>query len=311
MLKPAKYIMDMGTDINPTVSVILPTYNRSYIIENAVKSVLNQNFPDFELIIVDDGSTDNTEEIIKSFSDERIKYIKHKENRGASAARNTGLRISRGKYIAFIDSDDIWLKEKLNTQVEFLEESSFEIGAVFSQTILETPRGKKIIPDKKSLTHEEIKEILMYKNIIPLQSVLIKKICIEKTGFFDERFPRFQDWEFLFRIAQKFKISYLDKPLVISTIQPDGISANKKLLIPAFKLFIEKYKSQIKKSAIAKLYRRLGIIAYSYQSRKEGIIFLLKSLKYNPICIKTYIALIVAGMGENLFKSLFIGDDKS
>jgi len=91
---------------NPTVSVIIPTYNRAHTIGRAIKSVLNQTYQDFEIIVVDDGSTDNTEEVVKSFRDKRIRYIQHKKNKGAAAARNTGIKSAKGKYIAFQDSDD-------------------------------------------------------------------------------------------------------------------------------------------------------------------------------------------------------------
>jgi len=99
---------------NPTISVIIPTYNRANFIDVAIKSVLNQSYQDFEIIIVDDGSTDNTEEIVKNFNDFRINYFFHKFNQGISAARNTGIKACQGKYIAFLDSDDEWLPEKLD-----------------------------------------------------------------------------------------------------------------------------------------------------------------------------------------------------
>ena len=108
------------------VSVIITTYNRAHLVGKAIKSVLNQTFQDFELIVVDDGSTDNTEEVINSFNDTRIRYIRHKINKGGNAARNTGLRNSKGEYIAFLDSDDEWLPEKLERQLEVFKKSQDE-----------------------------------------------------------------------------------------------------------------------------------------------------------------------------------------
>lgn len=100
----------------PTVSVVIPTYNRAHLVGRAIQSVLNQTYQDFEIIVVDDGSTDNTEEVVKSFNDPRIRYIRHDQNRGGSAARNTGIKMARGEYIAFQDSDDEWLPEKLESR---------------------------------------------------------------------------------------------------------------------------------------------------------------------------------------------------
>jgi len=104
------------TDKSVTVSVIIPTYNRAHLVGRAIRSVLNQTYQDFEIIVVDDCSTDNTEEIVKGFNDHRIRYMRHDRNRGGSAARNTGIKASQGKYIAFLDSDDEWLLKKAESR---------------------------------------------------------------------------------------------------------------------------------------------------------------------------------------------------
>jgi len=118
----------------PTVSVIISTYNRAYLIDRFIQSVLNQTYQDFELIVVDDGSTDNTEDIIRQFQekDKRIKYIKHDKNKGGSAERNTGIKNSVGKYIAFQDSDDEWFPEKLEKQMEVFKNTSSKVGVVYT-----------------------------------------------------------------------------------------------------------------------------------------------------------------------------------
>src|SRR4030043_1337098 len=102
----------------PTVSVIIPTYNRAHLVGRSIRSVLNQTYQDLEVIVVDDGSKDNTAEIVRGITDPRIVFLKHEKNRGVSAARNTGLKAARGKYIAFQDSDDEWLPQKLEKQLE-------------------------------------------------------------------------------------------------------------------------------------------------------------------------------------------------
>ena len=104
------------TDKSVTVSVIIPTYNRAHLVGRAIRSVLNQTYQDFEIIVVDDCSTDNTEEIVKGFNDHRIRYMRHDRNRGGSAARNTGIKASQGKYIAFLDSDDERLLKKAESR---------------------------------------------------------------------------------------------------------------------------------------------------------------------------------------------------
>src|SRR5690348_13147078 len=109
------------------VSVIIPTHNRSDFLRNAITSVLNQTYQDFEIIVVDDGSTDNTSEVVANFSDERITFIRHDTNKGGSAARNTGILASKCDYIAFLDDDDEWLPDKLRKQMEILVASPPEV----------------------------------------------------------------------------------------------------------------------------------------------------------------------------------------
>lgn len=119
----------------PTVSVILPTYNRAHLLERAIQSVLDQTYPDFEIIVVDDASIDNTVNIIKGIINERIRYIRHEKNKGAAAARNTGIKLAKGKYIAFQDSDDEWLRDKLEKQIKIFETVSPEVGVVYTSDI--------------------------------------------------------------------------------------------------------------------------------------------------------------------------------
>ena len=129
----------------PIISVIIPTYNRENMIGYAIKSVLNQTFKNLEIIVVDDGSTDNTEEIIRDFKDKRVKYIKkYKKNRGISVARNIGIKVARGKYIAPLDSDDEWLPEKLDKQIKILQDGPPELGVVYSNSCYIDKSGKNM-----------------------------------------------------------------------------------------------------------------------------------------------------------------------
>ena len=139
---------------NPTVSAIILTYNRANLIEKAIKSVLKQTYQDFEIIVVDDGSTDNTGEIIRGFKDKRVKYIKkYKENKGSSVARNIGIKVARGKYIALLDSDDEWLPEKLDKQIKILQDGSPELGVVYSNSYYIDENGKNMnkLPNSKKV----------------------------------------------------------------------------------------------------------------------------------------------------------------
>ena len=199
---------------SPTVSVIIPTYNRAHLIGRAIQSVLNQTYQDFELFVVDDGSTDNTEEVIKSFRDERIRYIRHEKNKGGSAARNTGIKAARGKYIAFQDSDDEWLKDKLEKQVKAMRNLDPGVwGGMYCgfYAII----NKRIVVIRATKKGNLKKELLSKKlNIGASSTLLFSREAIEEIGFFDENFERHQDWEYLIRFFRRYKLFAIEQPLV-------------------------------------------------------------------------------------------------
>lgn len=157
----------------PEVSVILPTYNRSKTLDRAIRSVLSQTYKDFELIVVDDGSTDNTEALIKNIIllDKRVKYLKLQTNSDVCKARNTGILASSGKYIAFQDSDDEWLPEKLMKQVEIIKTQPEDVGMVYCFMYYITDDSKRIshkirfLPDETDLYRKGL--MYMFRGIGP------------------------------------------------------------------------------------------------------------------------------------------------
>lgn len=120
-----------GSAINPTVSVVIPTYNRAALLGRSIRSVLGQSYKDFELIVIDDGSTDETSHVVADFADPRIRYLPLPHNTGAGAARNAGVRVARGKFLAFQDSDDEWLPSKLAKQISAFESGPARLGMVY------------------------------------------------------------------------------------------------------------------------------------------------------------------------------------
>ena len=171
------------TENKPTVSIIIPTYNREQLIARSIKSVLNQTYQDFEIIIVDDASTDNTEEVISNFNDKRIRYIRHEKNKGAAAARNTGIRAARCDYIAYQDSDDEWLPEKLARQMELLEDASPQVGVIYTGFWKTENHRRTYIPFSwVSQKNGDIHKELLKGNFIGSPVVLTKKECFRQGG---------------------------------------------------------------------------------------------------------------------------------
>ena len=274
----------------PTVSVIIPTYNRAHLISRAIKSVLNQTYQDFEVIVVDDGSTDNTEEVIKEFQkkDERIKYVRHEKNKGGSAARNTGIKAAKGKYIAFLDSDDEWLPEKLEKQMKVFENAPAKVGVVYTDMWRTMRNKRKYYFSSPMITPEDgiiYKQALDYKVMnIGIQTAVIKREVFEKVGMFDEKFPRFIDLEFFIRISKHYYFYHLGEPLVNYFDADKGISANTKALITARKLILEKYFKDIKedKKVLAKHYLGIAAALCINGEIEDGEIYFAKAFKAYP-----------------------------
>lgn len=222
------------------ISVIIPTYNRGSRILASVDSVLSQTYRDIELIIVDDGSTDDTESVIKGIKDERVRYARQ-NNQGACAARNYGIRLAKGDYIAFQDSDDQWYKEKLEKQIRFLEEMDADV--VFCKMLEKCGSFERVVPANIKEGRLGYRDSLMG---IGTQSLFMKAAIAEQNAF-DIDFPRLQDLEWILRANEKYKIYCMDEVLVDYIIGEDSISASGEKLYRACRLLLEKDRDLIKK----------------------------------------------------------------
>jgi len=209
----------------PKVSVVIPTYNSAPYIAKTLESVFVQTYKDYEVIIVDDGSTDDTREVLKPFL-HRIRYI-YQDNRGPAAARNMGIRLAEGEYIAFLDSDDRWLPEKLRLQVEHLT-SNPEVGLVYTDIgIIES--GPRAVNYAKVRKHSGfVFWELLGTNFIPTTTVMVRRECFEKLGPLDES-PIVQgaeDYDVWLRIARHYKIGYIPIKLAEHRCRSDSHSRN-------------------------------------------------------------------------------------
>jgi len=263
MLISKKPQQNRGVEKKPKVSVIIPTYNRAHLVRRAIRSVLNQTYQDFEVIVVDDCSTDNTAEVLKEFKDNRIKYIRHKVNRGVAAARNTGIKVAEGSYVALLDSDDRWLPSKLEKQMKVFEKAPQEVGVVYTGLWRISSNRKLYIPSPKVPCKYEgdVYKNLLRVNFVGNSSVVIKKECFKKVGLYDEHLPSVEDRELLLRISRYYHFRCVDEPLVILYESPDSISLNYNLRIKVYKLFFKKYFYEIKndRKALANLYFKIGL----------------------------------------------------
>ncbi|WFU50067.1 glycosyltransferase family 2 protein [Sinorhizobium terangae] len=218
------------------VSIILPTFNRSSTLVGAINSVITQSHKDLELIVVDDGSTEDIEKVVRSIADDRIRYIRRELNGGAAAARNTGLKYAKGDYVAFQDSDDIWLPGKLEKQLALLCSLPAHFGAVTGAKIiygrdssfnygptriaLAPPPDGRLCPDEGQL------ERLLTENRISVQNTLFRHNCMPTLEWFDPCARANEDWEFAIRLVQHTTVYEDIEPVVLGFVSADSISAN-------------------------------------------------------------------------------------
>lgn len=196
----------------PLVSVIIPTYNRSWMVQEAIDSVLDQDFTDYELIVVDDGSGDSTPTILAGYG--RAITVHHQSNRGVSAARNHGIAAASGQLIAFLDSDDLWLPRKLATQVKFFKDHP---DAVINQTQERWIRnGVRVNPRQR---HHKFSGMIFEHSLalclVSPSAVMLKKSLFDDVGVFDEQLPACEDYDLWLRISCRYPVHLIDTPLII------------------------------------------------------------------------------------------------
>ncbi|MDQ7786444.1 MAG: glycosyltransferase family 2 protein [Thermodesulfovibrionales bacterium] len=260
---------------NPFFSVIIPTHNRANLLSQAIQSVLNQTYNNFELIIIDDHSTDNTQEIIKAFSDSRIKSIVNDHKKGAAGARNAGIFKAMGQWVAFLDDDDIWFPQKLELQYDMIHNVGKIVGLIYTgYAVYDFDKMKEvqiITPEKEGWIQKD----LLYTNCIgPPCSVIIRKSLLEQIKGFDDDFPAYQDCDLYVRIAGLAQIAYIkDTLLYVRTSGNDRISVNPQKKLDGFLLFQKKYNALIKNNPVLKHRISSVILYYAIRLKNWPVVF--------------------------------------
>jgi len=247
-----------------TFSVIIPVYNRASTLKSAIESVLSQTFSDYEIIVVDDGSDKVVKKALKPYMG-RVKYIKLNNNFGVSHARNIGIKAARGKYIAFLDSDDLWLPDKLQMQFDMFQQSDLPVIHTNEFWF----RGDRFINQGKRHKRYGGKifdKVLDFCRISP-SSVAIRKDVFKVCDLFDEKMRVCEDYDLWLRICEKYEVGYLPEKLIIKrAITDDQLSDSIKhiefIRLVALARFVQckKLSSENKLSAIKEINRKAGIV---------------------------------------------------
>jgi glycosyltransferase involved in cell wall biosynthesis len=195
------------------VSVIIPTFNRAQKVSRAISSALSQTFNDFEIIVIDDGSVDETSDVLAGFRD-RITLISHSENLGVSAARNSGIKASQSPFIAFLDSDDYWLPEKLDAQVRYFMENPEAVACQPEEIWVRN--GARVNPWKKHIKPSgDIFEQSLKLCVVSPSAVMVRRELLDEVGLFDEDFPVCEDYDLWLRIACRYPIYLVNTYLLV------------------------------------------------------------------------------------------------
>lgn len=248
------------------ISIITITYNRANYIKEAIDSVLAQTFQDLEFIILDDFSDDNTENIIKNYSDDRIKYFKNDRQLGITKSRNKALNLCCGEYIAILDSDDIWCdRDKLQKQIDFLENNP-DHALIGTNAIFIDDRGGSIKKSKVKLNDKNIRNVILLRNQFFHSSVLFSRKAIESLGFYDEALKIGEDYDLFLRFGQKYKFANIRDYCIKYRVHNNSICVSDKINGAKFThRIIKKYRTYYPNFffALIKSYLRIFLAHFS------------------------------------------------
>jgi glycosyltransferase involved in cell wall biosynthesis len=288
------------------ISVVIPVYNREGVIEIAIRSVLNQTYKDFELIIVDDCSTDKTMDVVNSFEDNRIRMIQMPKNSGAAAARNMGIINTKADLISLLDSDDFYEPNFLEESYSILKNSASGIG--FMWTGIRTIRNKKIETScwQPTFVESNYLTFLHALHIGTNSGISIKKKVFESCGLFNEKLPAAEDTDFFLRITQHF--GYVCSPKILININKSGddrLSKNYKKIATAYNLFLPQHFSAIDKSKKLqkKFFYKMMWLNYHLSSKSLARFYFKKLISLKLVDKKTILVCTIFELFSNRIAS--------
>jgi len=266
--------------LRPKVSVIIPTYKRTTLLQRSIESVLNQTFDDFEILIIDGARSDLTKELVLSYGDGRIRYVPQK-GKGIANARNLGVQRARGEFIAFLDDDDAWEPQKLELQVERFKELAPSYGLSYMAFNYYHLEKGKILGTKYPIAKGYVYPHLLADNITGTSTIMVRRECFREVGLFRENFATCEDWDMWLRISKRYLFDAVGTPLVNYSIHTGQFS---------FSRYLEGRYEMIKRHLDIRNNPRIlsyhllqiGIIEMIGGEKKKGAQHILKALSLNP-----------------------------
>jgi glycosyltransferase involved in cell wall biosynthesis len=292
------------------VSVIVPTYNRAELVERAIHSVLSQTYPDLEVIVVDDASTDDTQDRIKTLqqSDHRIRYFQHNMNKGAQAARNTGIQAAKGEYIALLDSDNEWLPRKLERQMALFSRKADSLGVVYCGYWEVSVNGgvlNKYVPRYRGSVYKQT----LGDWLTDTSTLVVRIDILEKIHGFDENIRAYQEWDLCIQLARECEFDFVPECLTLyhqhalPTISKDHLRG-------AFGYLgvVDTHREEILRECgrrtLSEHFLRIGRLFILAERFDVARAFFLKSILCYPLKIKALMHFWVSLLGENVYRFL-------
>ncbi|HYB59511.1 MAG TPA: glycosyltransferase family 2 protein [Candidatus Acidoferrales bacterium] len=286
------------------VSFIIPTYNRARVLKRSVDSALNQTYRDFEILIVDDGSTDETFDVVKPFLQfPRVRYVRHDMNKGSQAARNTGIKNARGDYIAFLDSDDTWIPNKTELQLEAIKKRGADYVVLSGIWKIENGVKKRFF-DKQY-------EGCVYTELLASDGpgfgcLLVPRSWLAQIGFLDERIAAFADWDTCISLSKLFRFTTVDEPCVnYYQDDPHSIQKNRRELALSYQYVLKKHQDDMRRflgrSGLARHYLTMALLfddAGDFGSCRH---YILKAFETNGKNPSTFLLAMLTLLGERIF----------
>jgi glycosyltransferase involved in cell wall biosynthesis len=283
----------------PKVSVLMPSYNYARYLPVAIRSVLSQTYADLELIITDDCSTDESREIVEQWRklDSRVAPVLHKANQGLARARNSGLAVSKGSFVALCDADDVWRADKLKIQMDCFQAQP-ELGVVHSDSAIIDGEGKPTGERFSSMLHQEgqptsgnLFEVLCERNFLCVPTVILRREAIDYAGGFEENLRSLEDWVCWAKVSRKFPFHYVEDALAQYRIHGSGLSSNLKGMasnrVKAVRYLLQAF-SDIPPQTRSRMLYTLGVSHLQLSESRDAIGAFIDSIRANPLHLRSW-----------------------
>jgi glycosyltransferase involved in cell wall biosynthesis len=286
-------LITQGSDAIPKVDVIIPAYNAAKYLPTAIESVIGQTFEDWRILLVDDGSTDNTAEVVAPYLEQlgpKLKYIK-KVNGGLPAARNTAIRNSSAEFLALLDADDVWLPCRLAESLKAFEGKP-QVGLTYGFNDRIDPEGRVIDTFDRRQKNGEGRIapfIYMRKVDLPCPTITFRRECVDEVGLFDESLRATEDRDLWFRIALRYEVAVAPKVIAHYRVSPNSMSTDRERMLRAQLQFIEKYYGSTgcgvvtRQIALSQVYKQYAIALGAQRRQWTGLMSSLRALVLNPL----------------------------